>query len=176
MLTWHADVAVPTCLQLAEAGGEPAAKALYAAAALLRNNAAGQRAFREAGGIQAVSQILAGPCSVKAQKMALSLASDLQRDGAAQGLADEKLMHALPQLLKCSAEWDFREKVLALVLSSAVQPAERHALCAADLGGRLQDMLVHAKADLRRGDIDGAYYRDLQALISKVTAQAACQN
>lgn len=84
MLTWHADVAVPTCLQLAEAGGEPAAKALYAAAALLRNNAAGQRAFREAGGIQAVSQILAGPCSVKAQKMALSLASDLQRDGAAQ--------------------------------------------------------------------------------------------
>ena len=64
-------------MQMARSGGEPGVKGLYAAAALVRNNATAQAVFHRAGGRAALESILAGECSLKLQKKAVALAMDL---------------------------------------------------------------------------------------------------
>ena len=92
----------------------------------------------------------------------------------ALGLADADMARSLPQLLACPGDWDFHEKVLSLALLCAHERSARAVLCEAGLNARLSEALVRAKADLRTGDVDAAYYDDLRLIVSKVSAQAGC--
>ena len=66
------------CRQVAvSADQEAASRALYAAAALMRNNPKAQASFKQAGGLQSLQQTLEGNCRSAVQRRAITIALDL---------------------------------------------------------------------------------------------------